>query len=213
MQPSGDDTPGDDKQPAYREVVLALRIRLVPHPTMASSYVLSGASMSPPKTHLPGYMQHAHAHSHGHSHVPSPLGHGARPARSHRRTSHSSAVSLRGGNGYSLGQPYDFGGTASVQEHAHDHAHDHAHEHADEHHHDHASRSLPSHRPSTPVRSTFGAPSYAPPEASNVVFGQVAAPGSLSRFTEFLLQYTTQYPLVHAIMKEKDSRRIFYFMT
>jgi hypothetical protein len=27
-----------------------------------------------------------------------------------------------------------------------------------------------------------------------------------------LLPYTAKYPLIHAIMTEKDSRRIFYFM-
>ncbi|KAK2074235.1 hypothetical protein P8C59_008456 [Phyllachora maydis] len=33
-----------------------------------------------------------------------------------------------------------------------------------------------------------------------------------SRFTSLLLPYTSRWPLLHAIMTEKDSRRIFYFM-
>lgn len=33
-----------------------------------------------------------------------------------------------------------------------------------------------------------------------------------SLFTRLLLPYTARYPLLHAIMTEKDSRRIFYFM-
>jgi zinc transporter 5/7 len=33
-----------------------------------------------------------------------------------------------------------------------------------------------------------------------------------SRFTEFLLKFTPRWPLLHAVVSEKDSRRIFYFM-
>lgn len=33
-----------------------------------------------------------------------------------------------------------------------------------------------------------------------------------SMFTAALLPYTAKYPIIHAIMTEKDSRRIFYFM-
>ncbi|KAI1208472.1 cation efflux protein [Annulohypoxylon truncatum] len=33
-----------------------------------------------------------------------------------------------------------------------------------------------------------------------------------SKFTGLLLPYTSRWPLIHAIMTEKDSRRIFYFM-
>lgn len=35
---------------------------------------------------------------------------------------------------------------------------------------------------------------------------------SYSTFTALLLPYTSKWPLIHAIMTEKDSRRIFYFM-
>lgn len=34
-----------------------------------------------------------------------------------------------------------------------------------------------------------------------------------SKFTALLLPYTSRYPLLHAIMTDKDSRRIFYFMS
>ncbi|OIW32603.1 hypothetical protein CONLIGDRAFT_572710 [Coniochaeta ligniaria NRRL 30616] len=34
-----------------------------------------------------------------------------------------------------------------------------------------------------------------------------------SAFTALLLPYTSRYPLLHAIMTDKDSRRIFYFMS
>ncbi|GAB1319214.1 Putative zinc transporter msc2 [Madurella fahalii] len=34
-----------------------------------------------------------------------------------------------------------------------------------------------------------------------------------SKFTSLLLQYTSRWPLLHAVLTEKDSRRIFYFMS
>lgn len=37
--------------------------------------------------------------------------------------------------------------------------------------------------------------------------------GGRSKFTAMLLPYTSRYPLLHAIMTDKDSRRIFYFMS
>lgn len=33
-----------------------------------------------------------------------------------------------------------------------------------------------------------------------------------SRFTNFMLPHTAKWPMLHTIMTEKDSRRIFYFM-
>lgn len=33
-----------------------------------------------------------------------------------------------------------------------------------------------------------------------------------SKFTSLLLHYTSRWPLLHAVLTEKDSRRIFYFM-
>lgn len=33
-----------------------------------------------------------------------------------------------------------------------------------------------------------------------------------STFTNMLLPYTAKWPLLHSVMTEKDSRRIFYFM-
>ncbi|KAK4103409.1 hypothetical protein N658DRAFT_547595 [Parathielavia hyrcaniae] len=38
-------------------------------------------------------------------------------------------------------------------------------------------------------------------------------PAPRSRFTGLLLQYTPAWPLLHAVVVDKDSRRIFYFMT
>lgn len=140
-------------------------------------------------------------------------------SRSHRRISNGSGVSLRGADGHN----FDHNQSQSQsheRSHDHDHPHSQNHSHNDNHGHDHAHtnshafESQPSGAtPYTPTQATFDRSSYAAPEMSTAVFDQVAAPGSLSRFTEFLMQYTAQYPLVHAVMKEKDSRRIFYFMT
>ncbi|KAL2166179.1 hypothetical protein VTG60DRAFT_3162 [Thermothelomyces hinnuleus] len=38
-------------------------------------------------------------------------------------------------------------------------------------------------------------------------------PGPRSKFTTLLLQYTPRWPLLHAVVSIKDSRRIFYFMS
>ncbi|KAI1321662.1 cation efflux family-domain-containing protein [Xylariaceae sp. FL0255] len=70
------------------------------------------------------------------------------------------------------------------QSHAHGHSHDHAHDHTHghDHGHDHAHHHDHSHS------------------------------HEFSRITGLLLPYTARYPLIHAIMTDKDSRRIFYFM-
>jgi len=67
--------------------------------------------------------------------------------------------------------------------HSHDHHHSHDHAHGHDHDHDH-SHSHHDHDKSA----------------------------TRSLFTRMLLPYTAKYPLIHAIMTEKDSRRIFYFM-
>lgn len=73
----------------------------------------------------------------------------------------------------------------------HDHGHDHHHDH--EHHHDHKHD-----------HHGHGHDHHHHDHDS-------AAKRSL--FTRTLLPYTAPYPILHAIMTEKDSRRIFYFMT
>ncbi|KAI1431853.1 cation efflux protein [Xylaria sp. CBS 124048] len=68
-------------------------------------------------------------------------------------------------------------------EHDHNHDHDHDHEHSHDYHDHHNHHD-------------------APHDHSH----------NYSRFTGLLLPYTSKWPLVHAIMTDKDSRRIFYFM-
>ncbi|KAF7558390.1 hypothetical protein G7046_g5757 [Stylonectria norvegica] len=80
--------------------------------------------------------------------------------------------------------------------HAHHHDHDHTHDHdhsGHDHGHDHDHNNGPSHSP-----------------AHNHDYENAA---KRSLFTKMLLPYTAQFPILHAIMIEKDSRRIFYFMT
>lgn len=52
---------------------------------------------------------------------------------------------------------------------------------------------------------------YQPPSAANPHAGHAHAV-ERSRFTTILLPYTEKLTVIHAILVEKDSRRIFYFM-
>lgn len=62
----------------------------------------------------------------------------------------------------------------------------------------------------TPTNAVF-AGQYKPPTAT---LSKAAHDHSAerSRFTNALLPYTARWPLIHTLMTEKDSRRIFYFM-
>jgi hypothetical protein len=77
--------------------------------------------------------------------------------------------------------------------------------------------STPGGRPVlTPTTANFETPStYEPPVAarsrSNSHSGHDHS-AERSKFTEMLLPYTARLPLLHAVMTDKDSRRIFYFM-
>ncbi|KAH7275650.1 putative zinc transporter msc2 [Fusarium solani] len=70
--------------------------------------------------------------------------------------------------------------------HSHDHSHSHDHTHSHDHHHGHDHDHAHSHDP------------------------EKAAKRSL--FTRMILPYTARFPILNAILIEKDSRRIFYFM-
>ncbi|RDW91873.1 hypothetical protein BP5796_01267 [Coleophoma crateriformis] len=190
---------------------------------MASSYALPGASM----TH--SHHGHVHPHSHSHTHSASPH----RPAsfasntpralrtgsttgslhahahtdshstlhphdQNHNTHSPSSEDSNSSGNGSNewQGNPDPFAAQreSDAQKHAHSpdeppasngtaHDHHHIHNHGDDHKHDHSDH---SHGTGAETRS---------------------------RFTSAILPFVTGYPLLHTILTEKDSRRIFYFMS
>lgn len=62
----------------------------------------------------------------------------------------------------------------------------------------------------TPATSDF-ASSYEAPGA-RLPKAILDHPAERSRFTDMMLPYTAKWPILHAVMTEKDSRRIFYFM-
>lgn len=122
-------------------------------------------------------------------------------------------------------------------DHDHGHAHAHSHDHFEPHSHGHG---FHAHRTSTiQPRQSIPAPlltgnglkttstsagkqliTPATPDQS----GKYEAPeaklpepahdhsAERSKFTRMLLPYTSKWPILHAVMTEKDSRRIFYFM-
>ncbi len=64
----------------------------------------------------------------------------------------------------------------------------------------------------TPATTTTWEKGYEAPAPSTFPLHDHGAQGR-SRLTNLLLPLTARYPLLHAIVAEKDSRRIFYFMT
>lgn len=65
----------------------------------------------------------------------------------------------------------------------------------------------------TPTNTSFDPSSrYEAPTQSHSHSRRHEHSAERSTFTALLLPYTSRWPLLHAIMTEKDSRRIFYFM-
>ena len=88
------------------------------------------------------------------------------------------------------------------KQHSHDHhVHEHNHEHNHDHDHDH---SLHNHGHSHSHDHMHDH------DHGHGHHGEV--PEKRSAFTKMLLPKTASFPLLHAIVAEKDSRRIFYFM-
>ncbi|KAL2890301.1 Metal tolerance protein 8 [Ceratocystis lukuohia] len=89
-------------------------------------------------------------------------------------------------------------GNSCSHDHGHNHKHDHGHDHHhhDHHHHDHKHGHDHDH------------------DHDHVHFHAHAhsSMDDKSRVTKFLLGYTSSYPFLNAIMIEKDSRRILYYM-
>jgi zinc transporter 5/7 len=177
---------------------------------MASSYALPASAMT-------------HGHNHGHGHLHS---HSHSPGRQYSANSPRSLKSERS-NG-------------SLHAHSLSESHlepDHTHSH----HHNHSRVREPSPSPYLPTppnsnglppiaafeKQTYQtyelspalsqASPYEPPSqhdhhehSHNHTATSPAAPRS--RFTSFLLPFMLRWPLLHTILAEKDSRRIFYFM-
>jgi zinc transporter 5/7 len=173
---------------------------------MASSYALPASMMS--------HDHHGHAHLHSHSHSPSR--HPQHPANTPKTKTLRQEKSNSSLYGHSHSDP----------RHEHTHSHSHARE-----------PSLP-----TPPNSNGLAPGpfeQQAHESSPALSRLEAFEPSLnalnilpnghhhhghsdashaksveprSRFTSYILPFVLRWPLLHTVMSEKDSRRIFYFM-
>jgi zinc transporter 5/7 len=173
---------------------------------MASSYALPASAIT-------------HGHNHGHGHLHS---HSHSPARQYSANSPRSLKPER-----SNGSLHAHSLSESHADHGHTHSHHHNHSHVREHS---PAPYLPT-PPNTnvlPHVATFEkqtyelspAPSevtpYEPPSHHShhgYLHEHTSPVEPRSSFTNFLLPVVLRWPLLHTIMVQKDSRRIFYFMT
>lgn len=176
---------------------------------MASTYVLPGTTMPTSHRH--------HGHKHGHS-------------RSRSPSFGSLNRSFKMDSSFGIPTPTHEGD--HDHDHGHNHSHSHSHTHSEPHTHTHHANSMqprqnvpPPLLPSngwkttstsagkhliTPVTAGFSEQYEAPePQGTEPPHDHSA---ERSKFTNMLLPYTSKWPILHAIMTEKDSRRIFYFM-
>ncbi|ROW04443.1 hypothetical protein VMCG_05016 [Cytospora schulzeri] len=123
-------------------------------------------------------------------------------------------------------------------DHDHEHTYTHSHHHSEPHPHDHgshdrrASTIQPRHNGHSPLLTSGGWKTTITPAGKQVITptasdfpAKYEAPeakhpkpahdpsAERSKFTKALLPYTSKWPILHAVMTEKDSRRIFYFMS
>lgn len=175
-------------------------------------------------------MSHSHSHGHRHSHRHS-HGHSHNHSRS-RSPTHTPLGTLNRSFKMEVAP-------ASPPKHDH-HSHEPDRDHGDHDHHDHDhenhTRAQPSgmqarNRTPSPLTAvngwkrsstSGGKPLMTPTNASfaghyKAPVDKAAGPAhdhfaERSRFTNLLLPHTAKWPMLHSIMTEKDSRRIFYFM-
>lgn len=191
---------------------------------MASSYALPASSMT--------HSHHSHGHAHSHSHSP------ARPSANTPRAIKQER-SNEGLHPYPV--PDSNLGNISEHSHTHAREHspppvsDSPYEYVHEPTYSHGREREPSPSPyrssshyetinieSPIVDDPFGMTddmpvhptSYQPPVNGHhhEPHKAIAPAGPRSRFTNFLIPLVSRWPLIHTILAEKDSRRIFYFM-
>jgi hypothetical protein len=185
---------------------------------MASSYVLPASAM----THSHHGHAHAHAHAHSHSHSPS---HSRSPSR---QLSYSANTPISLKQERSNGSLHSYSYSESHHDHGHEHSHSHSHGH-ERGTSPYVEASLyntePEPRPGKQALPQFD-PNASPVKTDNIPLHEhdhyghnhghsrptVAAAEPQSRFTSFVLPLALRWPLLHTILAEKDSRRIFYFM-
>lgn len=180
---------------------------------MSSSYALPASAMT-------------HGHNHGHGHLHS---HSHSPGRQYSANTPRSLKSerLNGSlHSHSISESY------LEPEHPHSHHHNHSHQ---------RERSSSPYLPTPPnsnglppiaafEKQTYQAYEASPalsqaslyePPSNHVphdhshhghTHNHIPPAEPRSRFTNFLLPFVLRWPLLHTILAEKDSRRIFYFM-
>ncbi|KUJ16697.1 cation efflux protein [Mollisia scopiformis] len=183
---------------------------------MASTYALPASAM----THSHGHNGHLHSHSHSHS-----------PSRQYSASTPRTLKTERSnGNLHS----HSCSDTNVDLNHAHSYNHSHSHSHSHSHEREPSYSGYPP-----PILSSNDLPPTATLEKHNYEVSPAASqidsfeplnsanviphdhghlhPLALqeeprSRFTSFILPLTLPWPLLHIIMANMDSRRIFYFM-
>jgi zinc transporter 5/7 len=187
---------------------------------MASSYALPASAITNGHNHGHG---HGHLHSHSHSHSPA------------RQYSTNAPRSLKPERSNGSLHSHSLSESHLEPEHAHSHHHNHSDPREPS-----PSRYLPTPpdsnglppiaafekqiypayelSPMLPQMSTDEPPLHAvnvvPHDHKHLGHSHNHAPLAepRSRFTKFLLPLMLRWPLLHTIMSDKDSRRIFYFM-
>ncbi|TVY35159.1 putative zinc transporter [Lachnellula subtilissima] len=179
---------------------------------MASSYALPASAIN--------HSHHGHGHVHSHSHSP------PSPVRGYpAKTPSTLKQEVSTGHLHSLSESHVDHVHENIRAHNHNHSHAHSHEREHSHSpslpygnfippakfetqpHDHSTHQIASYEP--PVNDVHVEPhDHAHPshKHSHAVEPQ-------SKFTSLVLPMVLRWPLIHTIMAEKDSRRIFYFMT
>ncbi|KAK1825935.1 cation efflux family-domain-containing protein [Podospora conica] len=197
---------------------------------MTSSYALPTTAI--PQFHHHSPAAHMHSHSNSNSHSPSTSLGSLHAPRSRKDSRARGQAHDRQDHGHSHGDDHDHDHDDN-HDHAHDHDHDHCHGHS--HSHDRSGkngRPTRKHQPpplapsghwrmeSTPGGTSLLTPTdpkfdvgreYQPPTASKD--HSPHGPVERSRFTSLVLPLTERWPLIHTVLVEKDSRRIFYFMS
>jgi solute carrier family 30 (zinc transporter), member 5/7 len=175
---------------------------------MASSYALPASAIT--------HSHHGHGHVHSHSHSPS----SPSPGRGYpANTPRTLKQERSNGHLHSLSE--------SHVDHDHSTAHNHSHGHSHERERSpsptpHSNGLLPTHFEKTPHEfHSHRMASYEPPlndvnvtphDHGHHPHKHNHSTEPRSKFTNLLLPLVLRWSLVHTIMAEKDSRRIFYFM-
>ena len=192
---------------------------------MASSYALPASAIT--NSH--------HGHGHGHSHSHSPGRPSANRPRSFREERLNGSLHAYSASDSNLGHIHEHSARSPSPLRIERFPDEREHEHGDEYTHNHGPKgpTTPSPYVSSPYfdvpdmpspdrSDPFGMmddlpvnplPTYQPPaHGHHHVHATTASTAPRSGFTNLILPLVIRWPLLHTIMADKDSRRIFYFM-